>query len=250
MKNKFLIPALAVLCLAIFSACAQMSGPSVPQFGNGLEKLFGSNQTFSATMEMNASANGSPMTISGKMSFDKGNSRFEMDISQMKGGNIPPDAVSMMKSAGLDHMVTISQSDKKNVYIIYPNAQSYAEMTPAASDANATNQDSSIQITELGKETVDGHDCVKNKAIVTDKQGNPHEFTVWNATDFKNFPIKVAMNEQDQPMTMSFKDINFSKPDASLFIPPTGYTKYDTMQEMVMQVMMKKMNTGTPPPQQ
>jgi hypothetical protein len=60
------------------------------------------------------------------------------------------------------------------------------------------------------------------------------------------------MNEQGSAITMSYSDISFAKPDASLFNPPTGFTKYDSMQEMMQSVMMKKMGggMGLPPPQQ
>lgn len=251
MKKHSLILAATFLALGFapaYSLFGQM--PNSPQFGNGMEKLFGKNQIFSATMKMQMN-NGNPVTMSGKMSFDKGNSRFEMDMSEMKGGNMPPQAMAQMKTMGLDRMVTISHPDKKVVYMIYPNAQAYTEITPPASDSSATNNDVKVETTELGKETVDGHPCVKNKAVVTDKQGEKHEFTVWNATDLKNFPVKIEMNDQGHPMTMSYSDISFSKPDASLFNPPSGYTKYDSMQEMMRSVMMKKMGgMGMPPPQQ
>ena len=108
-------------------------------------------------------------------------------------------------------MVSISQSDKKIVYVIYPDAQSYTEMTPATSDAGATNVDSKIEIIGLGKETVDGHSCVKNKAIVTDQQGAKHEFTVWNAPDLKNFPVKMEMNEQGGTTTVSYTHLDVYK---------------------------------------
>jgi len=151
---------------------------------------------------------------------------------------------------GLDRMVSISLSDKKIVYLIYPNVQSYAEMTPSDPAAAATNTDAKVETTELAKETVDGHPCVKNKAVVTDKQGTKHEFTLWNASDLKNFPIKIEMNDQGGTITMSYSDISFSKPDASLFNPPADYTKYTGIQEMMQAVMMKKMGgMGLPPTQ-
>jgi outer membrane lipoprotein-sorting protein len=253
MKKYLSIFAATFFCFAVFPARAQMgAAPGVPQFGNGMEKLFGDNQTFSATLKMQINNAGSPMTMSGKMSFDKGSSRTEMNLADMQGGGIPPDALTMMKSAGLDRMVSISQSDKKIIYVVYPNAQSYTEMTAPDSAATITNADSKIDITELGKETVAGHPCVKNKAVLTDKQGEKHEFTIWNATDLKNFPIQIEMNEQGSAITMSYSDISFAKPDASLFNPPTGFTKYDSMQEMMQSVMMKKMGggMGLPPPQQ
>src|SRR5271170_4695851 len=111
MKKYLSILAPAILSFGIFAARAQMGeAPGVPDFGDGMDKLFGSNQTFSATMDMQVNSGGSPITMSGEMSFDKGNSRVEMDMSQMKGESIPPDAAAMMKSAGLDRMVTISQA--------------------------------------------------------------------------------------------------------------------------------------------
>ena len=252
MKKYFLILSLAIFSLEIFPVRAQMGGaPGVPQFGNGMEKLFGDNQTFSATLQMQVNSAGNPMTMSGKMSFDKGSSRTEMDMADMKGGGFPPAAMTMMKSAGLDRMVTISQSSKKVVYVVYPNAQAYAEMTTPDS-ATTTNADSKVEITELGKETVAGHPCVKNKAVVTEQQGEKHEFTVWNATDLKNFPIKIEMNEQGNAIIMSYSDISFAKPDVNLFNPPTGCTKYDSVQEMMQAVMMKNMGgmgggMGMPP---
>jgi hypothetical protein len=246
MNRHFLILTLAISCFGIIPADAQfdfgggamMRGPN-----SGMEKLYGSNQTFSATMAIqnNSAASSDQTALSGKIFFDKGNSRFEMDISQMQGGNTPPSAMAQMKSMGLDHMITVSQSGKNVAYVIYPNAQSYTEITLPDSTKAATNEDSQVEITKLGEETVDGHPCVKNKAVITDKQGNKHEFTLWNAADLKNFPIKLEMNEPGGAITISYLDISFSKPDASLFIPPTGYTKYDSMQEMMQAVMMKKM---------
>ena len=244
MKKHFLLLSLIILSFGIFPVQAQLGGaPGVPQFGNGMEKLFGDNQTFSATLQMQMNSTGGPMTMSGKMSFDKGSSRTEMDMADMKGSGLPPDAMTMMKSAGLDRIVSISQSNKKVVYVVYPNAQAYAEMTTPDSAA-ATNADSKVEITKLGTEIVGGHPCVKNKAVVTDKAGDKHEFTVWNATDLKNFPVKIEMNEQGNAITMSYSDISFSKPDASLFTPPTGYTKYGSVQEMMQAVMMKNMGGG------
>jgi hypothetical protein len=171
-------------------------------------------------------------------------------MAEMKGGKIPPTAMSQMKAMGLDRMVSISTADKKTVYLIYPNVQAYVEMTSDPTAAT-TNTDAAIAVTKLGEETVAGHPCVKNKDVLTDKQGEPHEFTVWNATDLKNFPIKMEMSPNGNTITMSFTDVNFAKPDAALFSPPTGFTRYDNMQTMMQQVMMKKMGggMGAPPAQ-
>ena len=43
---------------------------------------------------------------------------------------------------------------------------------------------------------------------------------------------------------MLFKNISFTKPAASLFEPPSGFTKYDSLQTMMQTEMMKKMGGG------
>jgi hypothetical protein len=91
------------------------------------------------------------------------------------------------------------------------------------------------EVTKLGEEAVNGHDCVKNKVVVTGPDGTTHESTVWNATDLKQFPVKVQINSQKaNNMVMLFTDVKFEKPDQALFDPPTDFTKYDNMMNLMM----------------
>jgi hypothetical protein len=247
MKNllRALLP--GMLCLN-FAASAQPGMPRGPQFSGAIDKLFGDNQSFSAALEVQmADAAGGTITMPGKFTFDSGKSRFEMDMTQSKGGQIPPDAAAQMKAMGMDRIVMIGRPDKKVAYMVYPGMQSYVEN--ALSDAETTTApgDFKVETTELGKETVDGHPCVKNKVIVTGKDGTPHESTVWNATDLKNFPVKIQTTEQGREMSMLYKDIANTKPDASAFEPPSGYTKYDSMPAMLQAVMMKQIGGGALP---
>ena len=77
--------------------------------------------------------------------------------------------------------------------------------------------------------------------VVTDKDGNKHESTVWNETDLKNFPVKIQTVENGDEVTMLFKNVSLAKPAASVFEAPSGYTKYDNMQLLMQQQMMKAM---------
>jgi hypothetical protein len=213
--------------------------------GGPTGKLFGNNQAFSATLELqNADSSGNTIIMPGKISFDAGKSRFEVNMANMQGKQIPPDAAAQMKSMGMDQVVTISLPEKKVAYMIYPGMQSYAELQIPNADSAPTNGDYKVETTELGKETVDGHPCVKNKVVVTDKDGDKHESTVWNATDLKNFPVKIQTTEGGANATMLFKNVSLAKPAASVFEAPSGYTKYDNMQTMMQQEMMKRMGSG------
>ena len=245
MKNPFLILASTIICLGLLPAYSQPGAPGGPHLGGAMSKLFGDNQAFSAGLEMQvADKSGQPITMPGKLSFDTGRSRFEVNMADMKGGQMPPNAAAQMKSMGMDQMVTIARPDKKAAYLIYPGMQSYTEIQLSNADSAPTNGDYKAEITEIGKETVDGHPCVKNKYVVTDNEGVKHESTVWNATDLKNFPVKIQTLEQGNDVTMLFKNVSLTKPAASLFDPPAGFKKYDNIQQLMQQEMMKRMSGG------
>ena len=245
MKKQLSILTATILCLGVTTTFAQMGGRGGspgPRFDSAMTKLFGDNTTFSATMEFQTSPKpGESITMPGKMAFDAGKSRFEMNMSEAKGMKIPPSAVEQMKSMGMDSLVSISRPDKNVVYIVYPGLHSFVEMAPPDTSANTDNSDFKVETTELGKETTEGHDCVKNKVVVTDKNGKTHESTVWNATDLKKFPVKIVTSENGQEATMLFKNVSFDKPAASSFDAPADFTKYDNMQNMMQAEMMKKM---------
>ncbi len=96
------------------------------------------------------------MTLPGKIAFDAGKSRFEMNLSGATGLKIPAGALDQMKSMGLDQITTISLPEKKLLYLVYPGLKSYVE-NPLPGAGVGTNQDFKVTTTELGKETVDGH---------------------------------------------------------------------------------------------
>jgi len=244
MKNLPLIFAAAFLCLNFVSARAQIGAmPSGPDFGGPLSKLFGKNQAFSARLEIQSTDTSSNLTVvPGKISFDSGKSRFEINMTEVQTKALPPGAAAQMKSLGLDQMTMVTRPDKKVAYLVYPGMESYVETGLAAAAPPTTNGDYKVASTELGKETVDGHPCVKNKVVVTASDGDQQTYTAWNATDLNQFPVKILTADT----TMLFGNVSLAKPAASLFETPTGYTKYDDMQTMMQQQIIKRMGGGLP----
>ncbi|HSH94164.1 MAG TPA: DUF4412 domain-containing protein [Roseimicrobium sp.] len=243
MKLKTLAILVAVIALQSFSTQAQPrggGGPTAPNLSGSTAKLFGNNTSFSADLEMQAKEKGGgTITMPGSIAFSEGKSRFDMDLSLMKGGTMSPQMATQMKAMGMDKMVTISIPDKKVSLLVYPGLQAYVQQ-PIPDAAATSDQDFKIEVKELGKETLDGHACVKNQTTVTEKDGTKHDATVWNATDLKDFPIKIVQAEKGSEMIMLFKNVKLSKPDAKLFEAPAGFTSYPNMQVMMQEVMTKK----------
>ncbi len=258
MKTLAKVVMVSVLCTAI-SAYAQpgrgmggMGGtPRGPDLSGSMAKIFGDNSAFSATLELQSKTpSGDAMTLPGKIEALDGKSRFEVDMTQVQGARSPQENAHM-KAMGInmDKMIMISRPDKKVSYMILPGMQSYVENAIEDPDATKPASDFKVDTTELGKETVDGHPCVKNKVVVTDDQGTKHESTVWNATDLKKFPVKIETTENGQTSTMLFKDVKLAKPEAAQFDPPSDFRKYPDMMQLMQTEVMKRMGgpRGMPP---
>ena len=244
MKNLVKTFVAMSFCLAVVPVYAQMGGgmgqPRGPRLDGSMAKLFGKNSAYTATLEMTTKTPKS-ITMLGKLAFDAGKSRFEMDMGEAKGGAMPPEAATQMKAMGMDKMIIIGRPDKKIAYMVYPGLNAYAETSSQDQDAGKIESDYKLEVTKQGEETVDGHPCVKNKAVVTDNNGGKHESMIWNATDLKEFPVKIETTENGNTMTMLFKNVKLSKPSASQFEPPTGMKRYDNPMALMQEEMMKRM---------
>jgi hypothetical protein len=238
----------ATLAASLFIAHAQFGrgsggGPSGPDLSGAMAKIFGDHPAFAANTDIRTKIgeSGAETVIPGKLAYLDGKSRFEIDMAQMKGGQVPPGAAERMKQMGMDKIVIVALPEKKLTYLIYPGLEAYAEIPTTNPDAAKGAANYELKVTELGKETVEGRSCLKNKAEVTDHDGKKREFTVWNATDLKKFPLKVETKEGATNTVMQFKDVTFDKPAADQFAPPAAYSKYDNVMSMMQQEMMKKM---------
>jgi len=161
-----------------------------------------------------------------------GKTRQEMDISQFKAQMFPPAAVRQM---GIDQQVIILRPDLKLAYNIYPRLKSYVIRPLPTNAAAAQGKEPVMAVTELGREKVDGHPCVKKNFVVTTGDGEKHEILAWLATDLKNFPVKTQVADEDNIEVTTYKDIRFIAPDPKLFEPPAGFTKYADFEEMMDQ---------------
>lgn len=253
----WLVVAVAVVGAAVMPARAAMFGGGQRDWGQELmAKLFGGKvaniNAFTADADMSVTGGKQehgPMQFTMQYAYLKGNFRTEMDMSSMVGAKMKGDQAAQMKQMGMDKVVTIIQPGKDVMYMVYPSMRSYCEMHPSAfrKDAEKKDKEPKIDVTELGKDTIDGHSCVKKKITITDDNGVSHEIEAWQASDLKDFPIKTEMQHGDSTITTHFHNVKFDAPDSSLFEPPSDFTRYGSMQEMMMGNMQKMMGGMMPP---
>ena len=237
------------LCLVAFilvSACpvlrAQLPDGSSAPMNAAMLKMFGKNTNFTAKADVRMLDNTKAETMS--MGFTiallDGKMRAEMDLTQIKNAMMTPQMLAQLKQMGADRTIYIVRPDLKANYVIYPSLKAYAQVPMSEEEKKAFGKEPRMQQTQLGKETIDGHPCVKNKVVVTGENGQTQEATVWNATDLKDFAIQIEMKEANSTVLMKFKDVQFGKALAREFEPPAGYTKHGGI-EQIQQVMIQKM---------
>jgi hypothetical protein len=234
----------AVISLAGVSGFGQgMFGGLQRNYGNEqLAKLFGPTEAFTAVADVSIQdrRHSSPVQMEMMYAFLKGKLRTEMDMAKMKGTEMPPEAMAQMKQMGMDRTITIYNSNTRAMWLVYPGLKACCEIVPPGARA-VTNEAPKMEVTKLGKDTIDGHPCEKNKITIFDKNGVQHEIMAWQAIDMNQFPIKTEMTENGGAITTHFRDIKLSAPDASLFEPPSDFKRYGSMQELMMNSMQQMM---------
>ena len=148
-----------------------------------------------------------------------------------------------MKQMGMDKMVNIVMPEKRLMWLVFPALKAYAEMAMPDETADMNDKDVKVAATEVGKETIDGHPCMKNKVIITDKKGKKQEAFTWNASDLKHFPVKMEFIDANSTVTMNFKNIKLAAPDAKQFDAPAGFARHTDIQQLMM-AAMQKFQTG------
>ncbi len=240
MKTSWMTVTMA-LALAWNASAGWFGGDEKTDSNEQLAKLFGAHKAFTGTAEVTVQNKKGKIEHAAELeyAFLDGNMRTELNMAKTKAGQKHAAGMEEMAALGMDRMVTLSRADQKRVYLIYPGLQAYCEMP--ATDGGDNSQPPKIEKQELGKETVEGHPCVKSRVTITDAQGRQSKLTVWQATDLKEFPIKSEATEEGRTIVTLFKNVQFTKPAAALFDPPTNFKKYASVQEMMMGAMQKMM---------
>ena len=232
MKNLFSVVLAGVVCGARAFAQAPAPGGALDY---GMEKLFSGNPVFSATMQTETATANGPLIVVAKMFYNHQNTRIDMDVANIKSAALPRGTVSQMQAVGIDKFVTIIPADKKTTTIVYPKLRSYATM--ALANGTSGNDYTIQSIKPMGSETVNGHPSTRNQVTMT--AGNTsREFTVWNASDLNNFPVKISMSTGNGSEVLTFQNVSFNKLRSDIFTPPSNFTRYDTVQDIMQSAVM------------
>jgi hypothetical protein len=218
--------ALSLAVLAASAAVAQApSGGAPTSINSAFVKLFGTTGPFTAKVEAQVLDPSQKETVRLPMDFAllDGKVRLEIDLARMQGKDLPASTITGLKERGMDRVISVFRPDKKATYVMYPGIQSYATVPVPKAEAEVSEKSLKLEKTALGNETIAGHACVKNKAVVKNGQAPVFEAVTWNAADLKDFPLQIEIRDKRSTVRMLFTQVRFTKPDAKQFDPPANY---------------------------
>ena len=213
-----------------------------------LGKLFSKAGDFTAQSEVRVLDQNQKETISLVMDFamlDK-KIRLEVDASKMKNKDLPVGTIDALRQMGLDKFVTLSRPDRKSFYVIYPKAACYLTLPLQTEELEATEK-ASLKTEVLGRETLDGHACVKNKVTIAPAKGEPQTYTTWNANDLKGFPIQTLTRQGVNTVITRYTSVRLGSPDAKQFEPPAGLQEFKGLAAFQAGMLKKSLGSGAPP---
>jgi hypothetical protein len=218
---------LAVLALSGSIASGQLSSGTPAGVNAALTRLFGSTTAFTAAVEARVLDPSGQELLRMPMGFAEldGKLRLEIDVGKIHSANLSAKQVAAIRDAGLAQMVTLIRPDRKSSYILYPAVQNYTVMSMSREEADAAGSKLKLEKTALGKTTVDGHSCVQNRSLVKDGAKVILDATTWNATDLRDFPIRIETKDQGNTSILQFRKLQFTRPDSNLFEIPPRYQR-------------------------
>jgi hypothetical protein len=246
--KKLFVATLVAWAAARGSAVAQFEVPgSTAGVNAALTQLFGDVGAFSAKANVQVLGKDQKEKITTPMDFAllDNKLRVEVDTTQIRGPDMPAGAAASMKQFGLDRVVSVIRPDKKATFIIFPGIKSFVNTPMPKEEVAAYQKKPRLNKVALGKETLDGHPCVKNRVLVSNDKGVKSESTVWNATDLKDFPIQIMTKEKDDTIIIRYRQVQFTKPEVKSFDAPAGYKEYADVQDLMQGVMAKMTGGGS-----
>jgi hypothetical protein len=221
-----LLVALSLVGLGGSAAVAQAPSAGAPtSINTAFVKLFGTAGAFTAKVEAQVLDQSQKETVRMPMDFAflDGKVRLEINVAQMQGKDLPASTIAGLKERGMDRVISVFRPDKKATYVMYPGIQSYANIPFTKGEAAVSETSLKLEKNALGNETIAGHACVKNKAVVKNGQAPVFEAVTWNAADLKDFPLQIEIKDKQSTVRMLFTQVRFTKPDAKQFDPPANY---------------------------
>lgn len=126
--------------------------------------------------------------------------------------------------------VSIIRMDKGVMWLLMPDDKMFMEMSMQQAQSRNPGVDTSeyqMEKTEVGRETVNGHEAIKYKIIMTDSKGKKLGGFQWVVSPGIQIKLDAVSKdgESKERMKVELTNLKIGVQDPALFEIPDGYTK-------------------------
>ena len=238
--SLLLVAALAAGCAhssknAAYSAAAQPPPSQPPVFLSGpMALLFTNAHGFRARVQLEEGLTGSHVTT-GELIGRGGNLLFLPTVDKAaRKRSLAADSAFIWDVPA--HRGSIINGSMQ-AYAPIPSTRLFTNIVVSAADSAPT-------------ERIAGHPCQRVEAVVTANDGSLTAFRLWRATDLEGLPLRVICTSSSTPLTLTLTKPRLETPPDDLFLPPAGFTKFDSAPALVGELTARQQNLKRQPADQ
>ncbi|HAM71537.1 MAG TPA: hypothetical protein DCM86_07840 [Verrucomicrobiales bacterium] len=216
--------------------------PHVLEFVGPVAQLFGTNSAFGARVMVSHA--GDPKEVKpagGTLLFRDGSTIYEPDSAPVRG----PSTKSRKERDGDFGLLVVSLLPQKMTYVVSEGVSGYTEVPFGKPEGGPYG----VAEKEVGRERVQGFDCIKLLVVVQPDVGDPQSFFVWRAPKLRGFPLRIERTKGGPGTIFAFSNVRFERPADSLFAQPDGYHHYDSLNAMSEEMTRRVWNVYRKPEQ-
>jgi hypothetical protein len=138
------------------------------------------------------------------------------------------------RAAGLSYIWNVAEN---RGYVLSETMQAYAPFSHSPQITNVV-----LSPLQAPPQKLAGHQCEPAFATVQKVDGNTANFEILRATDLNNFPVRLTSTTNSSMLSLNFSKIRLELPGASVFEPPSDFTKYSSPEAMVDELAARQHN--------
>jgi len=199
---------------------------AAPDFLSGPAAILLTNlDGFSATVVFSPPLPGAePRTVSGDLLEREGRLIFQ-----------PASRAKNKKTLLQGGMIFLWDESAHSGFVLSDPLQAYARMPARVQGTNLVwEADGAVQ------EEANGHPCRRVQAVVECDDGSSARFMVWQAEDAKRLPVRIRSVSGSPEFTLDFSNVRLDLPSPELFVPPDGFTKYETAVALMNELIIRQ----------
>lgn len=177
------------------------------------------------------------------LAVSEGRMRWQLNLDRVRSAYLSPERIAMMKAMQMDSVIVWLKPDE-DLTLALPRLKAWAKSPvpkPQGIQDEALDKVGGMKKTAVGKETIDGHPCVKYMLTIPEENNPDQVALTWEATDLENLPIKVLVKTDRQVHGFQLRNVRLGKVDDRFFQPPADYSKRESVGALLQEGLLRGM---------